>query len=111
MTDAGTLLKLAALAIGEKCEQIGYRDFGLYKPRPGIVQPYVAWNPLEDDADAFRLAVALRLGIINDGYVVVVRTTHPHKFGAQVSLGGTEPCEATRRAIVLAAAEIGKEVK
>ena len=62
------------------------------------------WNPLEDDGDALRLAV--KLGI-----------TFRH-FGHKVSAVGTtqcdeyvvgDPCEATRRAIVRAAAEIGKK--
>jgi len=48
------------------------------------------WNPLEDDGDAFRLAVRLRIEVIHD----------------VTSLG--DPFLAYRRAIVRAAAEIGR---
>lgn len=62
------------------------------------------WNPLTDDGDALRLAV--KLGI-----------TFRH-FGHKVSAVGTtqcdeyvvgDPCEATRRAIVRAAAETRRQ--
>ena len=37
--------------------------------------------------------------IINDGYVITVRTKNPHKFGAAASLGGTTQADATLEAV------------
>ena len=55
------------------------------------------WNPLTDDGDALRLAVKLKI--------------HTHTgFGTSV-LDAPDPYAATRRTIVRAAAEIGKEIK
>ncbi len=54
------------------------------------------WHPLDDDGDALRLAVKLRM-IVN---------TDP--TGSQAGAGRSDPYAATRRAIVRAAAEIGK---
>lgn len=66
----------------------------------------VVWNPLEDDGDALRLAVQL------------FRDIHFWYFENSVSVGnelrvscGDDPCAATRRAIVRAAAEIGRNMK
>lgn len=55
------------------------------------------WNPLEDDGDALRLAVKLNLW-------EAVRLAH-RQLGAP---GCPDLYAATRRAIVLAAAEIGR---
>jgi hypothetical protein len=67
------------------------------------------WNPLADDGDALRLAVKLRMSVKNTeirASVIAERawvvTTEPH---------GTDPLAATRRAIVRAAAEIGRSKK
>ena len=66
------------------------------------------WNPLTDDGDAFRLAVTLELSIIPD------RTSKSMKvFSGTAPIWAEEsrkddPLAATRRAIVLAAAEIGR---
>jgi hypothetical protein len=61
------------------------------------------WNPLTDDGDALRLAVKLSFDIHVDSNLTEViylnETTEAH-------LG--DPYSATRRAIVRAAAEIGK---
>lgn len=71
---------------------------------------YTEWNPLLDDGDAFRLAVKL-------GFTIKVASNAPIKNvacfkpngGASVmeSIAGCE-YTATRRAIVRAAAEIGR---
>ncbi len=61
------------------------------------------WNPLDDDGDALRLAVALRL-------VVDVGTQAAHAFHegpGEVEAHGADPAAATRRAIVRAAALAG----
>lgn len=59
------------------------------------------WNPLLDDGDALRLAV--RLGINIENYSDTVSADGIHEAR------GTDDCETMRRAIVRAAAEIGKE--
>lgn len=66
------------------------------------------WNPLADDADALRLAVDLNIGI--DVKQVSKRVTaylYPH---IHCNEGGDDLYAATRRAIVRAAAEIGKSM-
>lgn len=64
------------------------------------------WNPLTDDGDALRLAVKLQLEIYIDHRGVAVRT----HCGLKV-LESECHAEATRRAITIAAAKIGKEMK
>jgi hypothetical protein len=68
------------------------------------------FNPLEDDGDALRLAVKLRIWVepwirgdsaCARAAVGEVLVDEPHY--------GDDPERATRRAIVLAAAELGKE--
>jgi len=54
------------------------------------------WNPLEDDGDALRLAVKLKLW------------SHS---GMGAFLDDVDPYAATRRAITRAAAEIGRSMK
>ena len=104
------LLELAAKAAGIHLEWDGPPD--LWHPMYYQGKTYHGWNPLDDDGAALRLAVKLRLEIINDGYMVIARTRNPHQFGAQQSLGPVEDsCVATRLAIVRAAAEIGKNMK
>ena len=67
------------------------------------------WNPLTDDGDALRLAVKLRIAVdfdgIENGTAQAMQTD-----GArwEIEPYGTDPYAATRRAIVRAAAEIGR---
>ena len=96
------LLELAAKAVGI-CESLEW-----FEKENCFVLDIVVWNPLTDDGDALRLAVNLELQVIVDGYMAIARTNHPHKFGAQESLG-SDNCSATRRAIVRAAAELGSQ--
>ena len=80
--------------------------------------PYVAtgdfaqvpnWNPLTDDGDALRLAVKLELAIYHrDYYVQVLHRDHRWEFELPVKDAREA---ATRRAIVRAAAEIGKHAR
>ena len=71
------------------------------------------WNPLTDDGDAFRLAVKLGL-VIEIGYAargfLVVRT-NTDNWQEFREAWGNDPYATTRRAIVRAAAEIGKGMK
>ncbi len=104
------LLKLAAKAAGieliswtnmyDACDEIGGRFITRPRGEP--------WNPLADDGDALRLAVKLRIKHerhINQPYVAAWA---PDIVGRFEESEGSDPCAATRRAIVRAAAEIGK---
>ncbi len=63
---------------------------------------YEKWRPLEDDGDAFRLAVKLNIfNTRSPGYEWPVAEL----FG----LHGDDPYAATRRAIVRAAAALAKD--
>lgn len=66
------------------------------------------WNPLESDADAFRLAVKLRLLVdVNESSTDAADGDIRHEaFEVQ---HGSDPYAATRRAITMAAAKIAKE--
>ena len=99
------LLELAAKAAGiADLQQVGniwYYTNGGYLMRE--------WNPLTDDGDALRLAVKLSINVfyrenINGVFVIADREV------GEVT-PWYDPYAATRRAIVRAAAEIGKEMK
>jgi hypothetical protein len=64
------------------------------------------WNPLEDDGDALRLAVRLQIeiGFTADEHVWCFSVGEPTLKEALT----VDPFAATRRAIVRAAAEIGR---
>ena len=70
--------------------------------------PHKNWNPLTDSGDAFELAVKLRL-TVNCSYDDVTlcgqEFTQKEVF---IERNGEDPLAATRRAIVRAAAELGK---
>ncbi|MCA3503055.1 MAG: hypothetical protein IOD05_07385 [Rhodobacter sp.] len=66
------------------------------------------WNPITDDGDALRLAVKLGL-TVTPNYHVEQRSLGVIVF---TELADSEDsCTATRRAIVRAAAEIGRNIK
>ena len=105
MTDTERL-ELAAKAAG-----YSFDGYVLRNTKTGF--EYAGWNPLENDDDAFRLAVHLRMNIchysgctdahdrvgVNNGYGI---KPVPYK---------DDILKAVRRVIVLAAAEIGKAMK
>ena len=106
MTDI-ELLKSAASAISLDYIECGRLDGtgDLIARETGKI-----WNPLTDDGDALRLAV--KLGLMLDDVTKGYMSGHI----VAVSDGGTcyeprepDPYAATRRAIVRAAAEIGKQ--
>lgn len=120
MTDR-ELLELAAKAAGYDARQHRNGIFHLPSPK-GRNYLGPAWNPLADDGDALRLAVALQLHVCNEqlsaGVVYCSRHIDPpnslnEQFFPEVkaladdgeALGPADYA-ATRRAIVLAAAEI-----
>ena len=112
------LLELAATKAGIKLAQ-GYgqppEKCLFYTDTEGCCHD---WSPLDDDGDALRLAVKLGMNIAlippsyRESFCEVaasfdesgwpnVRTNEPH---------GSDPYAATRRAIVRAAAEIGRSM-
>ena len=106
MTDK-ELLKLAAKAAGYQ-----YAKFGGYLVVNGVLGN---WDPLTDDGDALRLAVKLGIKDYFDIEVqdkcVQVMTLDPYEHCVYEEYKRQDPYAATRRAIVRAAAEIGKGKK
>ena len=103
------LLELAAKAAGLEVfrygNELGYRDY------PGGI---VVWSPLHRDGDALRLAVRLRLEprFIDNSHsngAEPSRVTLHNVAGIVENIDG-DPHAATRRAIVRAAAEIGRQM-
>ena len=99
MTDK-ELLELAAKAAGFTFED--HYDDDEYWPWVEETQDF--WNPLADDGDALRLMVELRMDVAFHPRCVSVGD-------AELEFYGDDPCAATRRGIVEAAAEIGKEME
>jgi hypothetical protein len=68
------------------------------------------WNPLTDGNDAFLLAVKLKMTVDVDYWrpCVQVRVYHEPSMH-HIDEHGDDPYAATRRAIVRAAAEIGRK--
>lgn len=100
------LLEYAAKAVGI---EITYHPDGVCRDVTGLhplqnIFSAKTWAPLTDDGDALRLAVKLELHVLvgmaqdGDGRIVVEKEID-------------DPYSATRRAIVRAAAEIGKAMK
>ena len=109
MTDK-ELLELAAKAAGIELLFEEMKDGGTYYyyKIPGDTQ---GWNPLNSDSDAMRLAVKLKLIVdIGCGYTEARDPEHdPEPIRAMEYLNDHDnPYAATRRAIVRAAAEIGR---
>lgn len=70
----------------------------------------VNWNPLTDDGDALRLAVKLKMTVdVNHFFNKVEVRVYSGTSMFMVVEESEEIYAATRRAIVRAAAEIGKE--
>lgn len=87
------LLELAANAIGTHFVDGESWDEG------------AGWNPLDNDGDALRLAVALRICLDIDDIDVTARI--PFRDADPREFLESDQFAATRRAIVRAAAEIG----
>ena len=67
------------------------------------------WNPLTDDGDALRLAVRLGIGLdFLETASGIMQVWANHYKEDHIENAGDEPYAATRRAIVRAAAEIGR---
>ena len=107
------LLELAAKAAGLRIVDRSH-PVTLYVESEGC-KGGVRWNPIADDGDALRLAVKLNMGIS----IPVMAATHARVDVITFRNSGVnvieackdDPCAATRRAIVRAAAEIGRSMK
>ena len=107
MTDIELLDDIGLLELAAKAADI-YE--ALHQTEDGFefIGSYDIWNPLTDDGDALRLAVKLGLTITSNyhveqkglGVIVFTELEDSEDF-----------CAATRRAIVRAAAEIGRQMK
>jgi hypothetical protein len=94
------LLESAAKAAG--IEHMGWVPAGL------SMVVGVPWDPLTNSGDAFELAVKLRMNVHLDANMVDV---DPDGISWFSEAYGTDPLAATRRAIVRAAAAIGRSMK
>lgn len=103
MTDR-ELLERAAKAAG--IELVWDWEFPNRVKRSGNL---AAWNPLEDDGDAFRLAVKLFITVSHDIGMDTVIASFPN-YPAAVESAAQDSCAAARRAIVRVAAEIGSRM-
>lgn len=106
MTDR-ELLEMAAKASGCEVERYSEKYGVLISVADGVI---MWWNPLLNDGEALRLAVKLNLRVMPQEECVYVESNPDSVLGfASVSeMNGDRPYTATRRAIVRAAAEIGK---
>jgi hypothetical protein len=104
MTDR-ELLENAAKAAGIEFSETG--GGSRYAPKPGFIQPYVPWNPLTDDGDALRLAVTCGL-VVDCSRPSAGEPYKQHTIWLDETMSNAE---LTRRAIVRAAAEIGRNMK
>jgi hypothetical protein len=84
------------------CTDIPYIRSG--QPDEGDVH----WNPLADDGDALRLAVNLRIDVMHTNIHSPQVHAMPDYEVEVTEDHGSDPLAATRRAIVRAAAEIGR---
>lgn len=94
------LLEWAAKAAG-----LRFRISNEWHDKGAFIADEDYWNPLVDDGDAFRLAVKL-------DFYVGPRSVEVFRCGREVCNifeDMEDPCAATRRAIVRAAASIGQQ--
>jgi hypothetical protein len=103
MTDK-ELLEYAAKAAGVDSDRLKNRYDHWDKDHAPVLVGR-AWNPLTDDGDALRLAVKLRHLRVGLGECIG-RGAYSH---IAILESGPDPYAATRRAIVRAAAEIGRK--
>ncbi len=100
------LLELAAKAAG--IELVGFEESGTHFAALVAPSGYVRWNPLSDDGDAFRLMVKLWMDFTISGRASAVTQIHGMRPHAAYCNGDSNA--ASRRAIVRAAAELGREM-
>jgi hypothetical protein len=107
--DDRTLLEAAAKAAGIRLEWDG--DPRDWQPMYYEGKTYHVWNPLTDDGDALRLAVKLKVCFVIDNFMKWCGVHLSDKMGKYDLVehfdDWADAAEATRRAIVRAAAAIG----
>lgn len=118
MSEDKELLELAAKAIG--LEYFTWCGDGLREQKvhavPHCGHQGMAWNPISDDTDALRLAVFLNIAIEPRDDTGEVFATFMGSTGAKLEFFetrepfGNDKYAATRRAIVKAAAAIGRRM-
>ena len=118
MTDR-ELLELAAKAAGYIVQEHVANGAWVYEAGSAVDKDgepkLFLWRPRDDDGDALRLAVRLKM-LVDGGYCCAssTETIHEEWWGggddlhAGVAHDECDPNAATRRAITRAAAEIGK---
>ncbi len=102
--DGKEMLELAAKAAGISVKWV--RNSGCFyydNPETG----HEVFDPLADDGDALRLVVKLRMSVRN----TEIRSSVLTEFGGVSEPHKGDPYAATRRAIVRAAAEIGRNME
>ena len=99
------LLELAAKAAGIRINHWVYDN---EDDSPSVLESGGIWNPLTDDGDALRLAVKLKFEI--DIYYGEISSGEEGDRHQTLIGDDPDPCAATRRAIVRAAAEIGRNM-
>ena len=109
------MLELAAKATGVEIEW--RRSAGAYYydyPETGREE----WRPLDDDGQALRLAVELRIDVSHDEvgmksfvYARTVFNDETHIGLSEIFDDESERLDRTRRAITRAAAQIGKDMQ
>ena len=110
MSEDRELLEWAAKAAGLEFK---WRDGDLawgpehVGPAAWINECWQPWSPLTDDGPALRLAVKLRMELSIDPMYSWAMAEHDLHAGNACE-NGSDPYAATRRAIVRAAAEIGR---
>ena len=111
MTDR-EMLEMAAKAAGNIAlihnANTGEKYFGVVPDNKHCHGGIARWNPLTDDGDALRLAVRLRMCI--DTNWERTEETLPGVFWPECEEHENDPLASTRRAIVRAAAEIGRQM-
>ena len=106
------LLELAAKAAGIEIATWSNAQAGGFQSLESAGGKF--WNPLTDDGDALRLAVACKIAINPMTVDGLSRDRHETTAGcvkrwmACIEKHGGDPFAATRRAIVRAAAAIGR---
>lgn len=106
------LMELAAKAAGIKLRWMKVKTFGgvidVAENQDRLNQE---WRPLDDDGDALRLAVKLGIQpiwVAKFGYASAACVPEAPMPVIAIQEYGDDPCAAIRRAIVRAAAEIGR---
>ena len=109
MTDR-ELLELAAKAAGKQPDKFDNHGLWFFDGTDEIVgEIWSVWNPLEHNGHAFSLAANKYIGVDYGLYDGEIKVRAGRLLGVSCfELIEEDACAATRRAIVRAAAEIGK---